>query len=124
MQRLQQAAEISVARGCGFAALAIFTFMVGFAGDIRLSLAVGGCMALLATFVLVIKALNTERTSYKRTEVWIMLEPEDRPLPEVAQKVIGQALREVYLRFAIHAAKLALGLLAASFLIRLVDLAA
>lgn len=124
MQRLQQAAEISVARGCGFAALAICTFMVGFAGDIRLSLAVGGCMALLATFVLIIKALKAERTSYKRTEVWIMLEPEDRPRPEVAQQVIGTTLREVYLRFALRAAKLSLGLLAASILARLTLLAA
>lgn len=124
MRRLQQAAEISVARGCGFAALAIFTFMVGFAGNIRLSLAVGGCMALLASFVLIIKALNAERTSYKRTEVWIMLEPEDRPRPEVAQKLISTALREVYLRFALRAAKLSLGLLAASFLLRLMQVVA
>lgn len=121
MQRLQQAAEISVARGCGFAALAIFTFMVGFAGNIRVSLAVGGCMALLAAFVLMIKALKAEHTSYKRTEVWIMLDPEDRPLPEVAQKLIGTTLREVYLRFSLRAAQLSLGLLAASLLVRLLQ---
>lgn len=116
MRRVQQAAEVSVARGCGFSALAIFTFMVGFAGNIRVSLVVGGCMALLAAFVLIIKALNTARVAYNRTEVWIMLDPPDRPKPEVAQQLIGNVLRDTYLRFALIAGQLAAALLTLSLL--------
>lgn len=119
MRRVQQAAEMSVARGCGFSALAIFTFMVGFAGNIRVSLVVGGCMALLVAFVLVVKAMNAERVSYNRTEVWIMLEADERPPPGVAQQVIGGALREVYLRFASHSAVAAVAMLVASLVSRL-----
>ena len=118
MQRLNNLAEVSVARGCGFATLGIVTLMLGFAGNLRLSLAVGGCLALLTAFVLLLKAANSRRVSYKRTELWIMLEPEERPGPEIAQQVIGGVLHSTYLRFALMAVRLAIALLTLSLLVR------
>jgi hypothetical protein len=47
LQKIERLAYISVARGCGFAALAIVTFMVGLSGDMVSSLEAGGSLALL-----------------------------------------------------------------------------
>jgi hypothetical protein len=110
-ERIEFLAEVSVARGCGFAALAIATTMVGFAGDIRMSLQCGGYLTLIACLILMLKGLSSERKPYNHTEVWIMLEPEERPPRTIAQVVIGRALREVYLRFALRAAWIAAALL-------------
>ena len=52
MHRLQQLAWLSVARGCGFAALAIFTFMIGLSGDMPAAFKAGGILTLIVSLVL------------------------------------------------------------------------
>lgn len=112
LDRIEAAAERSVARACGFAALGVGCMMVGLSGEtINLALNVGGFLMLLACLVLVFKAWSAQSQPYRRTEVWGMLAPDDRPDAAVAQRVIGTVLREVYLRFAMHAALLATGFL-------------
>lgn len=115
---IQAKAQLSVGRGCGFGGIAIITLMVGTMADPAQSFTIGGILTLLACFVLVLKASLAPRTPYKRTEVWLLLDKTDRPQPTVAQQVIGSVLREVYLRFALHAAELALALLVASVALR------
>ena len=120
LERIEAAAERSVARACGFAALGVGCMMVGLSGEtINLALNVGGFLMLLACFVLVFKAWGAQSQPYKRTEVWGMLAPDDRPDAAIAQRVIGSILREVYLRFAMHAALLATGFLILSALLSL-----
>jgi hypothetical protein len=104
IQRIEHLAHVSVARGCGFAAIAIFTFVVGLSGEMALALKAGGILSLLTAMVLVLKAALANRRPYKRTELWIMLDPSERPQPAVAQQIIGTVLREAYLYFALHAA--------------------
>ena len=58
--------------------------------------AVGGCL---------------ERALHNRTELWLMLEPAERPQPAIAQAIIGSARREALLVFALRAAWLSAGLL-------------
>jgi hypothetical protein len=111
-------AELSVGRACGFAGLAIGTFMVGLSSDPALAFLSGGLLTLLACCILVLKANLAQSRPYKRTEVWLLLDQAERPMPEVAQVVIGRALRYVFLNFGLHAAKLAAAMLMASFLIR------
>ncbi len=117
--KIETAAELSVARACGFAGIGIGTFMVGLMTDPALSLQVGGILSLFICMVLVLKASWAPRAPYDRTEVWLMIERGDRPGPAVAQQIIGGVLREVYVRFAFYAAALSFGFLAASVVFRM-----
>lgn len=120
LSRIERLAHISVARGCGFAALAIATFMVGLSGDMASSLKAGGLLSLFVCLVLLLKARLFGYRSYKSTEVWLMLSPRERPGAAVAQKMIGAALHDTCLRFALHAARFATGLLAAAVIYALI----
>lgn len=120
LEKIEHLAEVSVARGCGFGALAIVTFMLGLADQMDVSCKAGGILTLGACLVLVLRGQTATRKPYKRTEVWTMLSAADRPQPEIAQQIIGNALRDVYLRFALHAAMSASGLLFLSLVLRLI----
>lgn len=111
MQRIDQLAHASVARGCGFALLAIAMFMVGLSGEFPLALRAGGYGCLLMCFVLMAMAWRAAEKPYKRTELWLMLEPDERPQPAIAQSIIANARREAFLDFALRSAWLALFLL-------------
>ena len=103
---IEKIAEFSVARACGFAALGIFTLMIGFAWHPAMSFQTGGILTLLTAAILLLKGLNAHRKPYRTTELWIILPKEQRPVPEIAQQLIGNILRYVYFRFALHAASL------------------
>jgi hypothetical protein len=124
LERIEHLAEVSVARGCGFAALAIVTFMLGLADQMDVSCKAGGILALGACLVLALRGCAATAMPYKRTEVWVMLKSSERPQPAVAQQIIGNALRRVYLRFALHAAIVSATLFGLSFLLRLLGSAA
>lgn len=111
MQKIDQLAHASVARGCGFAMLAIATFMIGLSGEFPLALRAGGYSCLLMCFVLIGMAWRAGEKPYKRTEIWLMLDPAERPQPAIAQSIISNARREAFLDFALRSAWLALFLL-------------
>jgi hypothetical protein len=119
MDRIQQLAETSVARGCGFAGLAIFAFMVGLSWDIVLAARAGGLLCLLVCMVLIVKALLSPGRPHQKTELWLMLDRQDRPPSSIAQRAISSALRECYWQFALHTACLAAALLASSICLQL-----
>jgi hypothetical protein len=100
MTAVEQSAYISVGRACGFAGLGILSFMVGLSFEPELSAKSGGGLLLLMTAILVFRGLTAPTRPYKRTETWLMLDDADRPAPGVAQQVIGQTLRIVYLWYA------------------------
>jgi hypothetical protein len=114
LQRIEEAAALSVARACGFAGIAIATFVVGLSGDMVLAFRAGGMLALLTALVLLLKARWAPRQHYKTTEVWLLLPPPERPQEVIAQQIIGTVMRETYLRFALHAALFALAMLTAA----------
>lgn len=120
LSRIERLAHISVARGCGFAALGIATFMLGLSGDMVASLETGGLLSLLVCLVLLLKARLSGHRSYKSTEVWLMLSPQERPSEADAQQMIGAALRESCLRFALLAARFSAGLLTAAVVYALI----
>lgn len=115
LQRIEDTANVSVARGCAFGLLAIFTFMIGLVGDPHLALRSGGFLSLLMCMILVLCAWHAPHKHYKSTETWLMLPRDVRPHPEIAQRIISRVLRDAFYRFAIHAAWLAVGFLALSF---------
>jgi hypothetical protein len=118
-ERLNQLATISVARGVGFAGLAIVCTMVGFSGSLPALLKAGGLGAALVTTVLIMKASTAPRVSHRRTEIWLMLEAHERPPADFAQRMIVTARRSALIRFALASAWVATALLSLSLVARL-----
>jgi hypothetical protein len=119
--RLDEVATVSVARACGFAGLAIACFMVGMAGYPVIAFKTGAVGLMITAAVLVLKAQLSPRKFYKHTEVWVMLEPAERPDTRFAQQLIGNALRDVFLRFARHFAYAGFACFAAAMLLQLFE---
>jgi hypothetical protein len=108
-QRVRQLAVHSVGRGCFFAALAIWCVMIGLIAEPFQSIKSGAILTMIVTCVLLLKAGRVTHTSFKKTEVWILLDRQIDLSPEVAQRIITVALRETYLRYALYAALIAGG---------------
>lgn len=117
--KIEQAAELSVARGTGFAGLGIVTMMVGLITVPYQALQIGGIFALIVSLVLVAKAVLAHMTPYKRTEVWLLLDPADRPVPSVAQRMITTARRGACFKFAYVWAAMSAAMLLTSLALRL-----
>ena len=117
MSDLERAAEHSVARGVGFGALATALVVAGLAGYPQLALKSGAALALLIWAVLRLKAMRAPRRPYKRTEVWLMLEPRPVWPADVAQRLIGITLKRTFERYARYALAAAVGLWLASLLL-------
>ena len=100
MENIRRLAMISVARGCGFAALAIVTTMLGLSFDLLLMTRTGAVLFTIAAVVLQFLAWLAPTRNPKRTEVWAMLDPQDAPPPAVARQVIGGILAETHGKFA------------------------
>ncbi len=100
MEAIIAAANISVGRACGFAGLGIFCLMFGLSFEPALSARAGGMLCAILAAVLYLYAHRAPARPYKRTELWTILRKPDRPPPEVAQKIIGDILRDAYLKFA------------------------
>lgn len=117
--RINSLARLSVARGCGFGMVAIITMMVGLSDEMPQSLQAGGYAMLLMCMVLLLKAFFADHRPYKNTELWLLLDPADRPREQIAQKLLGEALREAFLLFAKRSALGAAALLAGSQFLRI-----
>jgi hypothetical protein len=100
IEAVRRAAFESVARACAFAALAIFTFVVGLSFDFGLAMRCGGTLTLVMLGVLLLKAHSAGARDHRRTETWMMIDKQNRPPAETAQWVVGTVLRDTYLRFA------------------------
>lgn len=97
---VENAAYVSVGRACGFAGLGIFCIVAGLSFDAGLAAQVGGKLTMTLSLILLVMAWRAPTRNYKRTETWLILPPGDRPRADVAQRLIGGTLREVYLWFA------------------------
>jgi hypothetical protein len=117
--RIREAAEVSTARGCGFAGLATICLMVGLASKVSNVFKGGGYCALLVCLVLLLMAHRAPSTRAKATEIWLMLSPQDRPPDALAQGIIGKIRRTTFLRFATYHAAAAALMLGVGFLVTL-----
>ncbi len=106
-QRIRHLAGVSVGRGCFFAALAIWCTMSGLIFDPVMALKCGSILTLMTAAVLLLKAQLVRRNSYKQTEVWVLLERKVDLLPAHAQRLITEALHEVYLRYTLYSTLIA-----------------
>lgn len=108
-QRIRALAIHSVGRGCFFAALAIWCVMIGLIAEPLQSIKSGAVLTMLTVCVLLLKAGYVIRHSYKKTEVWILLDRRIDLRPEEAQYLITTTLREIYLRYAWYGTLITLG---------------
>lgn len=120
MQRLRVLAYQTVARAVGFAGLGIFTLMTGLSYDPLLALRAGGVLVLIVLAVLLLKARAAPTADYRRTEMWLYLDPAERPPEAYAQWAAGTALGDAYAWFARWTAGVAALLWAAALLVSLV----
>ncbi len=116
-ETIERLTLISIARGVGFAALGVLCLMVGFAADFVNVLRSGGIGSLLITIVLYLKAQNAFALNHKRTEVWIMLDPAERPPEDVAPRMVAEARRTILLRWSERSAWIAAAMLGLAALI-------
>lgn len=115
MEKLRQAAFLSVQRACLFGALAIFCLMVGLSFEPRLAFKAGGAATMLMAAILAYKAREARSKPYRKTEMWLMLPKEYRPPESYAQRVSAAVLRETYLSFALWTSAIAIVMWAAAF---------
>ncbi len=123
LDTIERKAEISVARGCAFAALAVGLLFIGVSpAGLAIAFLVSGALAIAIAVILLAKGGMAARRPHKRTEVWGMLKPDERPQAAIAQVLIARVLRELYLRFAMQAASAGLAFGVASLVCRVLGI--
>ena len=97
---IEKAAFVSVGRACGFAGFAVLCVMVGLSFEPLVAARTGGAATFAMTLFLGYRAKSSPARPYRHTEVWIMLAKAERPDDSLAQKLIGEALRDAYIWYA------------------------
>jgi hypothetical protein len=97
---IRQYADTSVRRGCGFAAIAIFSAMVGASAEPDICFRLGAGFAALTAVVLYWRGRSAPTRNFRRTEVWLMIEDAPALPRDRLQRMIGGALAESYLSHA------------------------
>ncbi len=110
METIRRCADLSVRRGCGFAGLGIFCMVVGLSFDPFVAAKSGAILCSLMAMTLALMAGRATARPYRRTEVFIMLDRKTGLPDEVAQRLVGEALRDSLFQHAELAALVALGL--------------
>ena len=110
MEHMRRIAYETVLRACGFASLAIFCVMIGMSFMPRLAFQAGGILTTVMSFILIMKAFEARTKDYRRTEMWLYLEPNERPPAAYAQWASATVLRETYLTFAFWTSAVAIAM--------------
>ena len=108
MEYMRQVAFETVLRACGFASLAIFCVMIGMSFMPQLAFQAGGFLTTMMSGILILKAFEARTKDYRRTEMWLYLEKDQRPPATYAQWASATVLRETYLTFALWTAAIAI----------------
>jgi hypothetical protein len=120
MEQIERAAEVSVARATGFAALGIAVAVLGLSFDLLLALRTGAVLTLMLAVTLGLSSLRASSTPYKRTEAWLLLDPRPSLPPDIAQALIAAARRAAFERYARRGATVAVIFWVTSILVQLV----
>ena len=113
MELMRRIAFETVLRACSFGSLAIFCVMVGLSFEPQAAFQAGAMLTLLMAAILMLKAYGARRKNYRKTELWLYLDDEQRPPEAHAQRMTSAVLEQTYLTFARWTAMVAviLGLL-------------
>ena len=119
-REVQRLASMVVWRGFGFCWLAIVTTMGGVLFDLSLACRIGALLAVALAVALQLRAETYHRIKrITETEVWTLLESHLRPPKEIARRTTISAMQVELREEALSAAMKGAGLLAISFVLRL-----
>lgn len=121
VEELRRIAFEVVLRGCSFASLAIFCTMIGFSFEPRLAFQLGGILTMIMVGVLLLKAREARTKDYRRTELWLYLEKDQRPPQSFAQFASSTVLHETYTTFAYWTALISVGMWIVAVIFALLD---
>lgn len=102
MDRMRDAAMLSVGRAVGFGGLGISMVMLGSAFDVALALRAGFTLTLVLTAILLWNYQAAPGRRAEQFEAWIILPVEDRPSGDAARGVFANIMAETYLYFAVR----------------------
>lgn len=88
--------------------LAIFCVMIGMSFMPKFAFQAGGFLTTLMCAILMLKAYEANSKDYRRTEMWLYLEKDQRPPAAYAQWASATVRRETYLRFAMWTSAIAI----------------
>lgn len=117
MEKLYEAAFLSVGRGVGFVGLGIFTLMIGLSFDPALALKSGGILLLILLAALLLQAQRPPSRHYREKEVWLLLHEDHRPDQRYAARLLASAMRDANLWFARWTAGLAVAVWTAAIIV-------
>ncbi len=117
VDRIRKLARMSVGRACLFGALGIWAVTFAMITWPYLALKSGAILTTLTGVILIVKALQAPRRSYRRTEVWVLLGKQHGLPEERAQAVISGILGETFWLFSLYAAAIALALWVGTLLV-------
>ena len=109
MDRIRHAAQVSILRALGFTGLGIGTFMAGLSFEPAMCFGAGATLTGMTAAVLWWKGAQAPTHSYRKTEVWILLDRDLGLPPERGQEAVGGLLHELYYRYARIASVVAIG---------------
>lgn len=116
MDPFRRLAVFTLARDASFVALAACTLMVGFSFAPALAFGAGAYVALVFSVALALRAMLLTEDRFVRSEVWRVLEPEERPEGEDGMRWAHEHHRDLLLQFAKSAAAVAITLYCSSLL--------
>jgi hypothetical protein len=116
MDEIRRVAFACVGRAVMFGSLAIGCVMVGFSFNPVSAFRSGAFLTLIMALALMWKAMTAGTKDPRRTEVWLYLDEESRPVDVPARRVFGTVMRDIYGLYA----SIALGVAAGFFLLSLV----
>ncbi len=109
-------AFFTVARDASFVALAATLLMAAYSFEPPLAFKVGATVALVFSVGLLIRSYLLTEEAFLRSEAWLALAPDERPIGDREQRLAQAQFKELLLRFAKSAAGIA-GILYGSALV-------
>ena len=100
MNDIEQAAQLSIGRACGFAGFGIALTVLALSFEPVFAAKIGAALSLVLTLTLLIYASRAHHTPHETTEVWLLIEERSRPPNQHAHRIINEARRSAMLWFA------------------------
>lgn len=100
MNDIEQAAQLSIGRACGFAGFAIALTVFALSFEPVLAAKIGAVLSLGLTLTLLIYASRAPHTAHQTTEVWLLIDRNSRPPAQHARRIVNEARRGAMLWFA------------------------
>jgi len=100
VNEIEQAAQLSIGRACGFAGFGIALTVLALSFEPVLAAKIGAALSLVLTITLLVFAYRARHSHHQTTEVWLLIDAKSRPPARYARQIINEARRHAMLWFA------------------------